>query len=150
LRTVAARTRAVYGVVFLANSPAIGCKKRLLAHRNARYHSLARVMQSIPSVLSQKYVAMKPRLWGPCGIANPRDTTRYRCGLRLAWTPKPTLSSCNLFLRQNTSCRIRRRSRQSQCERCALVGLRPCCQRAAHQLRHGSCNAQAEASACNL
>jgi hypothetical protein len=52
LRTVAARARAVYGVVFLANSSAIGCKKRLVAHPDPRYPSLARVMQSIPSVVS--------------------------------------------------------------------------------------------------
>jgi hypothetical protein len=33
---------------------------------------------------------MKKRLFGPGGVANPRDTTRYRCGLRLARTQKPS------------------------------------------------------------
>ena len=48
LPTVAARTRAVYGVVFHANSSAVGCKKkRLVAHPDPRSYSLARVMQSI-------------------------------------------------------------------------------------------------------
>ena len=48
LRSVIARSRAVYCVVFLANSRAIGCKKRLVAHPDPHYHRLARVMQTIP------------------------------------------------------------------------------------------------------
>jgi hypothetical protein len=34
---------------------------------------------------------MKKRLFGPGGVANPRHTTRYRCGLRLASTQSPSL-----------------------------------------------------------
>ena len=49
MRSVAARTRAVYGVAFLANSRAIRCKNRLVAHPDPHHHSLARVMQTIPS-----------------------------------------------------------------------------------------------------
>jgi hypothetical protein len=32
---------------------------------------------------------IKKRLFGPGGVANPRDTTRYRCGLRLARSKNP-------------------------------------------------------------
>jgi len=34
---------------------------------------------------------IKPRLFGPGCVANPRDTTRYRCGLRLAQTKNPSV-----------------------------------------------------------
>jgi len=33
---------------------------------------------------------IKPRLFGLGRVANPRDTTRYRCGLRLAQTKNPS------------------------------------------------------------
>jgi hypothetical protein len=33
---------------------------------------------------------IKNRLFGPDGVANPRDSTRYRCGLHLARTKKPS------------------------------------------------------------
>ena len=48
VRTAAARNRAVYGVAFLANSLAIGCKKRLVAHPDPHKPSLARVVQGLP------------------------------------------------------------------------------------------------------
>ncbi len=35
---------------------------------------------------------MKSRLSGHGGVANPRDTTRYRCGLRLALTRNASIS----------------------------------------------------------
>ena len=34
---------------------------------------------------------IKPRLFGLGRVANPRDTTRYRCGLRLAQTKNPSV-----------------------------------------------------------
>ena len=34
---------------------------------------------------------IKPRLWPRGVVANPRDTTRYRCGLRLATGPNPSV-----------------------------------------------------------
>ena len=37
---------------------------------------------------------IKKRLFGPGGVANPRDTTRYRCGLRLARTKNPSFFIC--------------------------------------------------------
>jgi hypothetical protein len=33
---------------------------------------------------------IKKRLFSPGGVANPRGTTRYRCGLRLARTKNPS------------------------------------------------------------
>ncbi|MFN7856494.1 MAG: hypothetical protein ACK5OA_07950, partial [Acidovorax sp.] len=44
-----ARARAVHGVAFLANSQAIGYKKRLVAYPDPHQRILARVMQSFPS-----------------------------------------------------------------------------------------------------
>jgi len=35
---------------------------------------------------------MKSRLSGYGGVANPRDTTRYRCGFRLAMTQNASIS----------------------------------------------------------
>jgi hypothetical protein len=37
---------------------------------------------------------MKSRLSDPGGIANPRDATRHRCGVRLALTRHASISSC--------------------------------------------------------
>jgi len=34
---------------------------------------------------------IKPRLLGHGCVANPRDTARYRCGLRLALTQNPSV-----------------------------------------------------------
>ncbi len=51
LRSVVARARAVCGVVFLANSQAIGCKKTPCGPSRSAYHSSARVMQRVPSVM---------------------------------------------------------------------------------------------------
>ena len=51
LRSVVARARAVYGVAFLANSGAIGCKKAPCSPSRSAYHSSARVMQRIPKGL---------------------------------------------------------------------------------------------------
>ena len=47
LRSVISRTRAVCCVVFLANSPAIGCKKTPCSPSRSDCHSLARVMQRV-------------------------------------------------------------------------------------------------------
>jgi hypothetical protein len=44
-------------LLFLPIAQAIGCKKRLVAHPDPRYHSLARVMQSILQLLKIKYTA---------------------------------------------------------------------------------------------
>jgi hypothetical protein len=38
---------------------------------------------------------MKARLRPDGNVANPRDTYGYRCGLRLALKPNPSLSSCS-------------------------------------------------------
>jgi hypothetical protein len=43
-------------------------------------------MQVIPGAVFHSIWLIKKRLFGPGGVANPRDTTRYRCGLRLART----------------------------------------------------------------
>jgi hypothetical protein len=37
---------------------------------------------------------IKKRLFSPGGVANPRGTTRYRCGLRLARTKNPSFFIC--------------------------------------------------------
>jgi hypothetical protein len=37
---------------------------------------------------------IKRCLFGPGGVADPRDTTRYRCGLRLARTKNPSFFIC--------------------------------------------------------
>ncbi|MFZ3125197.1 MAG: hypothetical protein WA129_08825, partial [Acidovorax sp.] len=34
---------------------------------------------------------IKPRLWAHGGVANPRDSYGYRCGLRLALRPNASL-----------------------------------------------------------
>jgi hypothetical protein len=52
LRSARARARAVHGVAFLANSHAIGCKKRLVAYPDPHQRILARVLQSFPRSLS--------------------------------------------------------------------------------------------------
>ena len=59
LRTVLARLRAIHFVAFLANSTAIGKKRRLVAHPYPHYHRLARVMQDIPS---RQCLPQKPAL----------------------------------------------------------------------------------------
>jgi hypothetical protein len=48
LRSVIKRTRAVCGVAFFANSPAIGCKRRLASPSRPACHSPAGVMQRVP------------------------------------------------------------------------------------------------------
>jgi hypothetical protein len=45
-------------------------------------------------VLSRKYLNMKSRLSRHGGVANPRDTYGYRCGLRLALTRNASISFC--------------------------------------------------------
>ena len=50
LRSVVKRTRAARCVVFLTNSLAIGCKKTPCSPSRSDCHSLARVMQRLPSV----------------------------------------------------------------------------------------------------
>src|SRR5262245_20268362 len=57
-------------------------------HVRPRHSSLSTfcAMGTAPSVLSRKYLYMKSRISGQGVVANPRDTTRYRCGLRLALT----------------------------------------------------------------
>jgi len=37
---------------------------------------------------------MKPRLRAQGGVANPRDSTGYRCGLHLALNANPSVSLC--------------------------------------------------------
>ena len=44
------------------------------------------------SVVSPPYWRMKPRLRAQGGVANPRDSTGYRCGLRLALSANPSVS----------------------------------------------------------
>ena len=45
----------------------------------------------MPSAVFDAICDIKPRLFGPGRVANPRDTTRYRCGLRLAQTKNPSV-----------------------------------------------------------
>jgi len=47
-----------------------------------------------PGVVSHPYWRMKPRLRAQGGVANPRDSTGYRCGLRLALNANPSVSLC--------------------------------------------------------
>jgi hypothetical protein len=46
------------------------------------------------SVANQKYRYMKTSLHPDGRVANPRDTKRYRCGLRLALGVNPLFSLC--------------------------------------------------------
>ena len=48
-------------------------------------------MQHCTSVVLHAIWHIKPRLLGHGGVANPRDTARYRCGLRLAMTQNPSV-----------------------------------------------------------
>jgi hypothetical protein len=48
-----------------------------------------------PSTATRKYRNMKARLRPHGGVANPRDSYGYRCGLRLALGANPSLSSCS-------------------------------------------------------
>src|SRR5262245_36451143 len=59
------------------------------------------------SVLSRKYLYMKSRISGEGVVANPRDTTRYRCGLRLALT-RNTQFRLYRYLRDRTLAGARR------------------------------------------
>ena len=43
-----------------------------------------------PSAVVHAIWNIKTRLWRQGGVANPRDTFGYRCGLRLALTPNPS------------------------------------------------------------
>ena len=47
------------------------------------------------STATRKYRNMKARLRTHGGVANPRDSYGYRCGLRLALGANPSLSSCS-------------------------------------------------------
>ena len=44
-----------------------------------------------PSAVFDAICDIKPRLFGLGRVANPRDTARYRCGLRLAQTKNPSV-----------------------------------------------------------
>jgi hypothetical protein len=46
-------------------------------------------MQVIPGAVFHAIWHIKKRLFGPGGVANPHDTTRYRRGLCLARTKTP-------------------------------------------------------------
>ena len=41
----------------------------------------------LKATLNKSHVACTSHLRAVCGVANPRDTARYRCGLRLAPHP---------------------------------------------------------------
>jgi hypothetical protein len=51
-------------------------------------------MERITSAVFHAIWHIKKRLFGPGGVANPRDTIRYRCGLRLARTKNPSFFIC--------------------------------------------------------
>ena len=68
LRSLAARNRAVYGVAFLANSRAIGCKNRLVSHPDSHHNSLTRVMQTIPGFLG-RLGSSRNAVWPSDGIS---------------------------------------------------------------------------------
>jgi hypothetical protein len=63
-------------------------------------------MQVIPGAVFHAIWHIKKRLFGPGGVANPHDTTRYRRGLCLARTKTPLFYGCQQA--QNTALLIRR------------------------------------------
>jgi hypothetical protein len=44
---------------------------------------------------------MKLRPCPSCGVANPRDTARYRCGLRRACRTNPSMLLINLVMKRS-------------------------------------------------
>ena len=75
--------------------------KAIIGMRNRLVHAYFEVdaeilwLVALEHVLStpfHKYTHMKPRLSGHGGVVNPRDTSRYRFGLRLALTRDPSIS----------------------------------------------------------
>ncbi len=57
-------------------------------------HAVRRIAHAADATASAVLHAVqhiKPRLWPRGVVANPRDTTRYRCGLRLATGPNPSI-----------------------------------------------------------
>jgi hypothetical protein len=52
------------------------------------------MMLSAPGFVHQKYQDMKTCLRPDGGVENPRDTTGYSCGLRLALGANPSFSFC--------------------------------------------------------
>jgi hypothetical protein len=71
--------------------PRVGLQR--LLERFVEYGELVRLLAApVLSTSFHKYAHMKSRLSGHGRVANPRDTTRYRCGLRLALTRNASIS----------------------------------------------------------
>ena len=49
---------------------------------------------TMPSLVVHTIRHLKPRLFAQCVVASPRDTRRYRCGLRLALDKNPSVLMC--------------------------------------------------------
>ncbi|ABE45325.1 hypothetical protein Bpro_3416 [Polaromonas sp. JS666] len=56
-----------------------------------------------PSVVLHAIWHIKMRLFGHGGVANPRDTYGYRCGLRLALTKNPSFLFVPSSMQHHTS-----------------------------------------------
>ena len=58
-------------------------KEAMPVARKSRFHDTS----AIGATLNKSLVASASPLRAVCGVANPRDTARYHCGLRLAFHP---------------------------------------------------------------
>jgi hypothetical protein len=67
------------------------CGLRLAWQTNPSISFVNVLVKCSTSVLSRRYLQIKPRLSDQGGVANPRDTYRYRCGLRLALARNPSV-----------------------------------------------------------
>jgi len=54
------------------------------------------------SVVRRQYLHIKPRLRAQGGVANPRDTPGYRCGLRLALSTNASVLFVQLLAAHHT------------------------------------------------
>jgi predicted exporter len=70
---------------------------------DAQEQALDTLCAAFASVLNQRFAEQIRRESAPCGVANPRDTTGYRCGLRLAWHRFRQIFSFNQPLIQDTN-----------------------------------------------
>jgi hypothetical protein len=76
--------RAAVGAV------AAGPGQPLQLHRRCRRVRPQPAPRPRPSAVFDAVRNVKPRLWPPGGVANPRDATGHCCGLRLASRPNPS------------------------------------------------------------
>jgi len=71
----------------MADLGSAGCKTAAAVH----FSLSASQARQAPSVVFDAIWNIKPRLLSHGCVANPRDTARYRCGLRLALTQNPSV-----------------------------------------------------------